>query len=418
MDFTVAPDPAPELAAEAAGDDLSFSVPGFYGSPPTTYTAGSGRLARPRLEAAVSLSLGYDSNVFQTPSDPPDVPDTPEGDGGTLERVDSVLTRAALSARYHFLRRRTLLVLDADVYATYYWNLDDDPVDYSGSLAVSFLHRFTPRLQVSAVANAAYLTEPDFSRINTPESGGNEYLTANAKLDLSYAWTRRFSTVTSATLNRLQFVESAAEAGNYTDIGLGNEFRYLWNPRLTVLTELRHSLIDYENDPTRDAYSHFLLLGAEWRATRRVAASGRLGGSFREFAESGRRVSSPYAETALTWRLRPSAAMVWINRYGFEEPSNALDEVVSFRSGLSYQQTFSPQLSSSVAANYIHRTTENTVEGSSFEEDIIDTALIVQYRLNRNFTLNASAAFTLTMTSTGESDYNRTRLFLGGQYEF
>ena len=48
----------------------SFTLPGFYGSSATTYTAGSGRLARPRFRYSVNMAVGYDDNVLQTPTSP------------------------------------------------------------------------------------------------------------------------------------------------------------------------------------------------------------------------------------------------------------------------------------------------------------------------------------------------------------
>src|SRR4030095_13266462 len=47
----------------------SFTLPGFYGQGSSTLLGGVGRLSRPHYASSVSLSFGYDDNIFQTPRD-------------------------------------------------------------------------------------------------------------------------------------------------------------------------------------------------------------------------------------------------------------------------------------------------------------------------------------------------------------
>ena len=65
---------------EPAGPQLrqaptSFSVPGFYGHGTQQFTVGEGRLARPRFRFTGNISIGYDDNVFQTPTHPASTPE-------------------------------------------------------------------------------------------------------------------------------------------------------------------------------------------------------------------------------------------------------------------------------------------------------------------------------------------------------
>ena len=53
----------------------TFTVPGFYGRGQQQFTVGEGRLARPRFRTNVNVSMGYDDNVFQTPTRPQSIPD-------------------------------------------------------------------------------------------------------------------------------------------------------------------------------------------------------------------------------------------------------------------------------------------------------------------------------------------------------
>jgi hypothetical protein len=53
-------------AAAAPAAAPNFTLPGFYGAAPTSFTGGEGRLSRPRVRYNFSTSTGYDDNVFQT----------------------------------------------------------------------------------------------------------------------------------------------------------------------------------------------------------------------------------------------------------------------------------------------------------------------------------------------------------------
>jgi hypothetical protein len=460
----------------------TFTLPGFYGAAPTTFTGGEGRLGRPRIRYNASISTGYDDNVFQTPTEPfsspdqvtevvvdPGTPDTfievPETrqipdpnfqpsfprepatfitvpTGRTLlvvvpgtppktekvtipgvppqERLGSFITRAGAGIDIQLFTRRTLFTFDVNASANHYWNRPDvDPTEYNGSLSLNLSHRITPRLQGTAQVSASYLSQPDYSRINSPTSlGAGNYIVANAKGDLSYRWTPRFTSVASLSNNSLTYEEKGFQAGNYSETVFGTEQRYLFSPRFTFLAEARYSFFSYELAAERDSNTTFLLLGTEFTYSRLLSGSVRVGVASRKFLETGEAKITPYMETVVVYRIGRASVLSWNTRFGFEEPGAPTQERVVLRTGLNFNQAFSPRFSVSAGVNYLHETTTDEAAQTESTQDTFDASLTSRYLVTRRLSLNATYSFTTVATSTGSSDFYRNRLFIGGEYTF
>src|SRR5690606_26548155 len=135
----------------------------------------------------------------------------------------------------------------------------------------------TPRMQFSAGANLAYLSQPDVRRINAPTRNVGDYITGNSKFDLSYRWSPRFTTVSSLSINALQYSEPAQQVSDFFETLFGTEARYLWSPRLTVITEGRWGFTTYPNSPSTESQTLYGLVGAEYQFSSRLTTSIRGG---------------------------------------------------------------------------------------------------------------------------------------------
>src|SRR5262249_855590 len=131
------------------------------------------------------------------------IPGTPKP-----KRQSSAISRASLTFDAQTATRRNLFTLDFTPNADYYWNRPGEQLEYNGSLAIRYLRRFRPRLQVTTAVDVSYLSQPDITQINTPTNTGNgNYWVTNGRVDASYRWSPRFSTVTAFTYNGLNFEE-------------------------------------------------------------------------------------------------------------------------------------------------------------------------------------------------------------------
>ena len=452
----------------------TFSISTGYGKAPEVYVSGEGRLTRPRFQTRLSASIGFDDNLFQTPTKAEGTPDrvirqqvtagtqaqvvlvpvkdtrpqrigiitpTPRtqqfrqviipGEDPQFEdivipgtpkpkRQVSVFSRESLNFEAQSATRRSVFTFDLNLNTDYYWNRPGKKSEYNGDLAIRYLHRFTPRLQVSSSVNLSYLSQPDLSQVNTPtDTGAGNYLVTSGKLDLAYRWKPRFATVASLSYNQLSFEEKPRQIGDYASATFGMELRYLWSPKFTAVVEGRYSQITYPNNPTVDSSSYFGLIGVDWSLSRRATATVRVGEVIRTFADTGTKASSPYLETALNYQLGKASVLSWSNRFGFEEPPDQNTEVITFRSGLAVSHFFSPRLRGSLSINGIHRSSTNDVAQTDSSENTLDSGLSFYYTLTRKWNFSLSYSYTAVFFDPNDSsNYFRNRIFTGFDYAF
>ena len=415
----------------------------------------------------IGFSVGYDDNVFQTPSDntPSIIPGGSQivepgqeagvvvlgvipqrvGSGGVViperviygfrpatpdaireedlvippgEPLGSFLTRSNLNLQMQRFTRRSLFTLDFSGGRTYYWDKDEDPIDYNASISASYLHRFTPRLQTTVLFNSAYLSQPDLSRVNTPDRPTQgDLLNTLARVDLSYRFTPRISTVATASYAGNRYTETVEEVGNYDQWTLGIEARYLWKPRWTLIAEARHSMTTYDQQPTLDSTTEYLLVGSEFILNPRLSGSLRMGMSTKRF-DVGSSQTAPYVESSVMYRSTARSTITWTNRFGFEEVGSPDEERLVYRSTIGYNYAFTPRLRGSANVNLIHEISTNKVTDVEFAQDTFDSTIGLDYQITKRFGLNASYAFTLVNSNTGLSDYSRNRIYFGGQISF
>ena len=448
-------------------EGTSYTLPGFYGQGRQTFTSGVGLLAKPRFETTLSISMGYDDNYLSAPGGgaptlaqngkvktvqpvPPGKPIFEEKvfflggglverrtvlvgfEGGSpgqiiplfdtipaLERRGSLLTQANVGLNMQIASPRSLFTLAATGGTIYYWDKEKDPFENSATVNAAFLYKFTPRLQTTESLSVAYVTQPDLGRINTPDRPTTEpYYTAQARADLQYRITPRFSITGSLSYSGLRYTSNLEERGNNDEVTEGLEASYLWNPRYTFLTEYRHSTVSYSNDSTRDSTTDFLLLGAEFRYSSRLSGSVRVGGSIRSFTEGGNSSTSPYFESTLNYTATSRSVLQWTNRFGFEEPSTAQEERLVLRTGLTYSYSFTPRLRGTLAGHILRQrsTFTNTPETST--QLTFDSTAVLNYAISQHFSVNLSYSFTDAITDFEETSYYRNRIFLGADYSF
>lgn len=461
--------PSPSTAA-------SFTLPSSYGQAPLTFAVGQGRLARPRYVFTGTAQMGYDDNVLQTPTAangspaasvnvlvsparPPEtvvveVPPTgptaigvapvPTFETVTIPgqkavyrkvlvraaipaqpRIGSVVARTGIGFEMQLASRKTVFTADAHVDSSYYVNRPSTNSDTNGNLSLVFAHRITGRLQFSATANVAYLSQPDLRVVSGPTRNVGDYITGNVKADLTYRWSKRISTVTSLTENTLFYQNAVQKANDSYETIFGTEGRYIWNSKLTLLVEGRASKVLYPQSNLRDSTTYFILGGAEYALTKRLSGTIRVGESIRSFDNApsnsaSATSSSPYAEVTAAYRFSQTGSLTSNSRFGFEEPQDASSEVLVFRTTLSAVQAFSARLRGSASVGYIHRVTDSTqnalsttITGNTFTADVG-----LDYAITRKFSVNASYSFVNDLSSLDQTGYYRNQIFLGAQYTY
>ena len=409
-------DPAPETpeaprGGGSEGTENRIVAPGFYGRGPQVVTPGQGQYARPKYRFGVSVGIGYDDNPDQTP----------KANLGVVARPRKGTGFTNVNGHFdaQWLKPKTVFTLSLEVGGDFYFDRPGNSTDGNARLAVLYVNKINPRAQFTTNASFAYLSQPDYSNLYASTSiVGGDYFTGSTKFDFSYQWTRLFSTVTSASVNLLKYVnDSPAKLSNsYWSYLFGNEFRFTASRRLTLVAEGRYELDRYMNNSALDSESAYFLGGLDWIASRRVNMTFRAGASIRTY-DSGGSNTAPYAEASVNYLTGRHSTLSLNGRYGFEQSSTAGDKNLSYRLGLLYQHAFTSRFSGNVGFNFIH-TDYNPRTGAKSTTDIYDMNLGLQYRIDRHFSFGARYSYTLQDTSTGLQNYDRNRVTLSGQYEY
>jgi hypothetical protein len=444
----------PEAAAMQSAP-VSFSLPGGYaGAPQQSFTLGEGRLARPPVTLTLTVSQGYDDNIFSatahpvatptpipvptplptrvivgfriTPLSPPrPIFETIQGKAsptpapvGSLGVVGSPVTTAAVAIGIQKGSPRTIFTLDASVGEQDYWNQPGQQTDYTGALSLNYLHHLTPRATFDVVMNATYQKTPNFALINAPTNNGNggEYLNGFAKTDLTYMWTKRISTVTYYSLDT-NLLDSNPNSNLYEST-YGTSVKYAFSVRNTASVELRQTVDEYPSNGGANSTNTFYLVGLDSVISTRLHNTVSAGIEDSVYPQGGSQ-TIPYFETATTLGLPRSAALTWTNRYGAEASQSADQQITSYRTALTYSQPLSTKLvvALSIAFNDLTAKDSATAAGS-FDQKQFQASLNAVYTISPRFSLNASYTYLDLSTNQVNTSYKRNQTFIGGSYTF
>ena len=282
-----------------------------------------------------------------------------------------------------------------------------------------YVNKIDQLTQFTANASLAYLSQPDYSNLySSTSSVAGDYFTGSMKFDLSHRWAPHFSTVTSASVNLLKYVDESTTglSNSYWTFVFGNEFRFQSSPRLTWVAEARYGLDDYIDNSGLNSQTVYFLGGVDWLASRHVTTTFRAGATVRTF-DAGGSATAPYAETSLNYQMGRHSTLTLNGRYGFEQSSSAGDESLSYRLGLLYQQAFTSRFSGNAGFNFIH-TDFDPRTGAKSATDVYDVNVGFQYRVDRHFSLGARYSYTFQDSSTGFQTFDRNRIMLSGSYEY
>ena len=248
-------EPAPTTQAEepvpATQEEPAVTTPDKGTAGEEVPTVGVGKFFKLPFHVSISVRGGYDDNVLSQP------------DGF---RQGSAYVEPLLGITYAFGNSRTEVNLHSEFgFTQYFEDIPDASSNFHPNLNLAVTHKVSPRLTLSLAAYLTYQQQPDFTNnfIGVDRRSGNYFFT-NDKLSAAYAWTPRFSTVTSFTFVAINYADAAVGVfQNRTENTFGNEFRFLLLPTTSIIAEYRFEFISYET-PTfqsRDSTTNYFLAG-------------------------------------------------------------------------------------------------------------------------------------------------------------
>lgn len=378
----------------------------------------TGRFSRFPVRVTVSVRGGYDDNVNLD----------------SFDEQESFFTNLAVGLSYEFGSPRTRLSLNATGGVTYYFDResfdgDDDSYDFYGSLGFSITHKATPRLTLAAAVYAAYQSMPDYAIFTQGTVGlgrqNRDFFFTGNKFSIGYAWTPRFSTVTSYTINYVDydddFISTFQDRFEHT---FGNEFRFLLAPVTSLVFDYRFGIVDYLDSDVRDSTSHFLLAGVDHSFSPRFTSSVRAGVEFRdfdtEFIGGPRDRTRPYAEGTLRYAISQGTSVSLFSRYAIEQ-SDIADAFSrqTFRLGLGLRHNFTPRIVAGLNFAYQHDDYDDAFGIEGFDEDAFLITLSARYAINRSWAIDVGYAHTEVISDEELfREYSRNRVYLGVTFSF
>jgi capsular polysaccharide biosynthesis protein len=388
----------------SSAQNLPLTGPAPINSVNPAAPVGEGIFTNLPFKTSLSADVGYDDNVFTSHTD----------------RIGSGYNDLSLDIGSHVANQRSRLEGDLTLGFAYYWNRPGRSVDPNISLNLISSHQFTPRLMLDLSSSLAFQAQPTFAIAGAPTKNVGEYFFSSSQIALGYAWSHRFSTVTSYNLSTY-FYDNSTEAAqqNRLEHLISQQLRYMLFPTVTGVTEYRFGYISYQTANT-DSYSHFLLAGADATLSPRLSATFRGGAEFRtNLQPGGNQTVFPYIESTLVYEYRPSSFLQWYNRLGLEQPAigtvqNGQSTKV-YRTGIRLDHTLGRKMKIGAAVYYSYSEYQQPF---SFAQNAIDANATTSYQIYRSLSLQAGYTFSRVFSKIASQDYYRNRISLGASFAF
>ncbi len=165
-----------------------------------------------RLTLSTSVVGGYNDNVNASTG----ASTSSTGGSGSLYTSDN----ASLS--YTFGTPRTQVSLTTGGGVTYYFDQPAAGYNPTGYLGLSLTHKPSERMTLSLSVFASYQSQPDLSTNLGSNQQLGSFIHSTDTISLAYSWTPRFSTVTSYTLDLLNYFSSAGSLLNRMEDTFGD----------------------------------------------------------------------------------------------------------------------------------------------------------------------------------------------------
>lgn len=353
------------------------------------------------FSVTVGVGAGWDSNVNLSPTD----------------EQESAYISAKIIAEYSTGDRRTSYSVGLTYTPQYYLDAPEGIDEYQNSTSLNFAirHRATSRLTITDNLYFAYEYEPNYQVGTSVARRTQPYIYGYNNLNVAYAWTKRFSTVSGYTISGINYDDDAESGENYISHLFSQDFRYAFTRQTTGVLTYRYGMTEYDNG-FGDYTSQYFLGGIDHSFSRRTSGSFRAGAEVRD-RDNGGSSTNPYAEASFSHSIAKQTYVRLYGRYGFEDADiGNTTERTSLRTGVSVQQRFTNRLGGNLGANYIFDQFEGG--GTDFDDNIIEVSLGLDYSVYKNLVLNTGYSFTTTSSDAAAREYDRHILSVGMTAKF
>ncbi len=326
--------------------------------------------------------------------------------------IDSLFMQGGVGVLFSDVDRTTPWNLGLELGALHYFDAPPsiDETNYSTKAVFNFAHELTPRLRFNNNFFLTYEVEPNFGVGASTARRNGQYWYGYNNFSVAYAWSERFSTTSSYTLDGIKYEDS--QIGQFEDRLshlFSQQFSYAMSRTLKGVMEYRYRTTRYDRATSANYISHYLLAGVDKAWSERSSASFRAGAEYYDSERTQK--TAPYFEAALSHAASEKTSLQVYAAVGFDGSElGDYESRYSYRAGATATQQVSERLRLNGGLNYIYSDFEGT---NSITEHQVNATAGLGYRVWENISLDANYTYTLLSSDDAFRDYDRNRIYLG-----
>jgi len=334
-----------------------------------------------------------------------------------FESFESYYAQGGLGMTYTDADPTTSWSTAIDLGAVYYFdNIPRyDDTFYNARIAFNIAHQISERLKISNNFYLTYEAQPNIAQGGTTTLFNGQYLYGFNNFNVSYAWSQRFSTTTSYTIDGISYEDDfVSDAENRLSHLIAQQFSYAATRKTSLTAEYRYRTTRFNTAQNRDFDSHFALAGIDHAWSERLTGSFRAGA---EFYKSDRASNTaPYAEVAMNYSLDRRTQVRWFGASGYDGAELALYESrYSLRTGVNATHQLTKKIGLYGGAQYAYSDFDGG--GSKTVADVAEHTLLlsagVSYQLLENLTVDASYNYSVLSSDDAAREFTRNNVSLG-----
>jgi len=295
--------------------------------------------------------------------------------------------------------------------------LDDtagyDQIFYNARVAFNLSHQISQRLRFSDNFYTTYGCQPNIAMGGTTNLFDGQYLYGFNNFNVSYAWSQRFSTTTSYTVDGIRYDDEIISASEDRLSHLvAQQFSYAVSKRTSLNVEYRYRTTRFQNSRSRDFSSQFALAGVDHAWSERSTGSFRAGAEF--FKSDRINNIAPYSEVAMNYAIARRTQARWFGSVGFDGAElQSFDSRHSLRTGVNLSHQITKKFGVNAGLQYAY----SDFDGSGPIVDVTEHSLMlsagVNYQIHENLAVDASYNYSTLMSDDVVREFQRNNVSLG-----
>lgn len=287
-----------------------------------------------------------------------------------------------------------------------------DDTFYNARVAFNIAHQISQRLKISNNFYLTYEAEPNVATGASTTLYNGQYLYGFENFNVSYAWSQRFSTTTSVTIDGIAYQDDAVSSlEDRLSVLIAQQFSYALTKRTSLAAEYRYRITDYRERDDVDAQSHFALAGVDHAWSERVTSSFRAGAEF--FKSDRAENTSPYAEVALSYQAARRTSARWFGSVGYDSSEiGGYDSRYAIRTGLNVNHQINKKLAINGGVSYAYSAFEGGA-GPDVNEHSLLLSTGLSYQMLENLSLDARYSYSILQSDDALREFDRNNVSLG-----